>query len=96
MPSSDLLLYFANEFAILNQWQVNGTNYERTSNGWLDYLDKGWKSGALKPVLAEAYGPRKEREWYVNWRLFFLACAELWGLSNGQEWVVSLYLFQRR
>lgn len=96
MPSSDLLLYFANEFAIVNQWQVNGTNYERTSNGWLNFLDKSWKSGELKPVLADAYGPGKEREWYVNWRLFFLACAELWGLSNGQEWVVSLYLFERR
>jgi cyclopropane-fatty-acyl-phospholipid synthase len=96
MPSDDLLLYFANDFAVQNHWRVKGTNYERTSNGWLNYLDTHWKSGELKPVLAEAYGKGKEREWYVNWRLFFLACAELWGLENGEEWIVSLYLFKRR
>lgn len=96
MPSDDLLLYFAKEFSVVNHWRVNGSNYERTSNGWLDYLDSSWKSGDLKPVLAEAYGSGKEREWYVNWRLFFLACAELFGLDGGEEWIVSLYLFERR
>ena len=96
MPSDDLLLYFANEFSIVDHWRVNGQNYEKTSNGWLDYLDKSWKSGELQPVLADAYGKGKEREWYVNWRLFFLACAELWGYQKGQEWIVSLYLFERK
>lgn len=96
MPSDDLLLYFSKQFSIQGHWRVNGQNYEKTSNGWLDYLDKSWKSGELKPVLAEAYGEGKEREWYVNWRLFFLACAELWGYDKGEEWIVSLYLFERR
>mmetsp|Transcript_17529 Transcript_17529/g.36037 ORF Transcript_17529/g.36037 Transcript_17529/m.36037 type:complete len:406 (+) Transcript_17529:218-1435(+) len=96
MPSDDLLLYFSKQFSIVNHWRVNGQNYEKTSNGWLDYLDKSWRSGELKPVLAEAYGAGKEREWYVNWRLFFLACAELWGYDGGDEWIVSLYLFERR
>lgn len=96
MPSDDLLLYFAQDFAVTNHWRVNGTNYEKTSNGWLDYLDKNWKNGELKPVLSQAYGEGKEREWYVNWRLFFLACAELWGLDGGEEWIVSHYLFTRR
>mmetsp|Transcript_59537 Transcript_59537/g.66642 ORF Transcript_59537/g.66642 Transcript_59537/m.66642 type:complete len:409 (+) Transcript_59537:45-1271(+) len=96
MPSDDLLLYFANEFGIVDHWRVNGQNYERTSNGWLNYLDQSWSSGELKPVLSEAYGVGKEREWYVNWRLFFLACAELWGFDDGEEWIVSLYLFERR
>ena len=96
MPSDDLLLYFANEFSVVDHWRVNGQNYEKTSNGWLDYLDKSGKSGELQPVLADAYGEGKEREWYVNWRLFFLACAELWGYKKGQEWIVSLYLFERK
>mmetsp|Transcript_30088 Transcript_30088/g.46030 ORF Transcript_30088/g.46030 Transcript_30088/m.46030 type:complete len:416 (+) Transcript_30088:132-1379(+) len=96
MPSDDLLLYFGQHFSCENHWRVNGTNYEKTSNGWLDYMDANWKNGKLKPVLAEAYGKGKEYEWYVNWRLFFLACAELFGFDNGEEWIVSHYLFQKR
>lgn len=96
MPSDDLLLYFGRNFCCLNHWRVCGTNYERTSNGWLNYLDKSWEKGLLQPVLAEAYGKGEERKWYINWRLFFLACAELWGLDDGQEWIVSHYLFEKR
>jgi cyclopropane-fatty-acyl-phospholipid synthase len=96
MPSDDLLLYFAQDFSVEHHWRVSGVHYEKTSNGWLDYLDTNWKNGKLAPVLQQAYGEGKEREWYVNWRLFFLACAELWGLDNGEEWIVSHYLFVRR
>lgn len=96
MPSDDLLLYFAKDFAVVNHWRVSGTNYEKTSNGWLAYLDKAWKEGSLKPVLKEAYGEGNEHKWYISWRLFFLICAESWGLENGEEWIVSHYLFQRR
>mmetsp|Transcript_38719 Transcript_38719/g.44224 ORF Transcript_38719/g.44224 Transcript_38719/m.44224 type:complete len:415 (+) Transcript_38719:189-1433(+) len=96
MPSDDLLLYFSKDFAVKNHWRVNGTNYEKTSNGWLTKLDQAWRAGTLKPVLKEAYGEGSERKWYINWRLFFLACAELFGLDNGNEWIVSLYLFEKR
>jgi cyclopropane-fatty-acyl-phospholipid synthase len=96
MPSDDLLLYFAQDFACLHHWRVNGTNYEKTSNAWLACLDQSWRNKKLQPVLAKAYGKGREREWFVNWRLFFLACAELWGYNDGEEWIVSHYLFQRR
>jgi len=96
MPSDDLLLYFNQDFSLENHWRVCGTHYEKTSNAWLAIMDAHWKSGELAPVLAEAYGEGKEREWYVNWRLFYMACAELFGLDGGQEWIVSHYLFDRR
>jgi cyclopropane-fatty-acyl-phospholipid synthase len=96
MPSDDLLLYFGRDFFVRHRWRVPGHHYEKTSNGWLSMLDDAWKQKKLQPVLKEAYGEGKEWEWYINWRLFFLACAELWGLDNGQEWIVSHYLFECR
>ncbi|KAL7472754.1 hypothetical protein ACHAXS_013201 [Conticribra weissflogii] len=96
MPSDDLMLYFGEHFSISNHWTVNGSNYEKTSNAWLWTMDENWKKGELEGVLEEAYGKGKGREWYVNWRLFYLACAELFGLSGGEEWIVSHYLFERR
>lgn len=96
MPSDDLLLYFAQDFTVEEHWRVAGHHYEKTCNGWLQLMDANWKNGKLKPVLEKAYGAGREREWYVNWRLFYMACAELFGLDGGQEWIVSHYLFQRR
>ena len=56
-----------------------------------DQLDSNKKE--LWPVLTKTYGAGNEMKWFVNWRLFFLACAELFGFEDGQEWIVSHYLF---
>lgn len=98
MPSNDLMLYFSDNFAIEKHWVVNGQHYEKTSNGWLDYLDNSWKNEHEKlfDIFKNTYGEGNELEWFWKWRLFFMACAELWGYDKGQEWVVSHYLFERR
>jgi cyclopropane-fatty-acyl-phospholipid synthase len=93
MPSDDLLLYFQDDLTLREHWQVDGTHYSRTAEHWLENMDA--HRAALEPVLAHTYGADQARRWWVYWRVFFMACAELWGYARGREWLVSHYLFQK-
>ncbi|GHN03220.1 cyclopropane-fatty-acyl-phospholipid synthase [Cytophagales bacterium WSM2-2] len=94
MPSDHLLLYFSDHFKIEKHWRVNGQHYQRTSEAWLSNMDKN-KTEILN-LFSGTYGEENKIKWWVYWRVFFMACAELWGFRNGNEWFVSHYLFQKR
>jgi len=50
----------------------------------------------VQEVLDKAYGPDQMAKWWVNWRLFFLACEATWAYRGGREYLVSHYLFKKR
>jgi cyclopropane-fatty-acyl-phospholipid synthase len=93
MPSDDLPLYFQEKLKLTNRWRWDGTHYEKTANAWLANMDK--HESSIMPILAETYGADEVQKWRNRWRIFYMACAELFGYKNGQEWWVSHYQFER-
>ena len=82
MPSAQLFGRFADDLRIAEQWTLDGTHYARTAEAWhrnlLAHRDE------IEAILGE-------RRRYQRWRVFFLACAELFGYRAGGEWIVAHY-----
>ncbi len=93
MPSDDLPLRFQGPLRLVRQWRWDGRHYERTLNAWLANLDD--KQAQVMPILAATYGAEGANVWLQRWRIFFMACAELFGYEEGQQWWLSHYLFER-
>ena len=92
MPSADLLPAYRAPLSVRRQWAWSGRHYEQTANAWLENVDRDRE--AVLDVLARSYGDREAQTWLQRWRVFFMACAELWGYAGGEEWQVAHYLFE--
>jgi cyclopropane-fatty-acyl-phospholipid synthase len=86
MPSEDLLLHFQRDLEVRERWRVSGAHYARTAEAWLERL------GENEEEIAARWG----RAFLAEWRVFLLACAELWGYRDGREWLVAHVLLGPR
>jgi cyclopropane-fatty-acyl-phospholipid synthase len=87
MPSLALPGEVTPALEVEEQWVVPGTHYERTARHWLERLDS--RRAEVEEIFGRVYGPSQASRWIERWRVFFMACEELFGFADGQEWVVG-------
>ncbi|MGQ0615126.1 MAG: SAM-dependent methyltransferase [Planctomycetaceae bacterium] len=93
MPPENLFSHFARDLVEERRWRFSGEHYRRTAEAWLRNLDA--RREAILPILRSTYGPSEARRWFHRWRIFFMACAELFGYREGWEWFIAHYLLGR-
>jgi cyclopropane-fatty-acyl-phospholipid synthase len=90
MPSEDLLPRVRGPLELERRWTVPGTHYARTAEAWHERLLE--RSEAAAAALTGPLSPEEARIQVRRWRMFFLACAELFGFDEGRQWLVAHYL----
>ncbi len=94
MPSVDLPLGYPQSLQLASRWDWSGVEYQKTAEAWLQNLDA--QRQEVKKIFSDTYGSNQSQMWINRWRVFFMACAELFGMDEGRQWQVSHYLFDRK
>lgn len=93
MPSKQLFSYFNSSLCIDKIWEISGTHYAMTSLNWLHNMDRS--KSRIMSIFQQTYGKEAKKFW-IYWRLFFMACEELFAFNNGNEWQVYHYLLSKK
>jgi len=91
MPAADTLPAFQDDLKLEEKWVHDGTHYERTARHWLENMDA--RAEQVMMPLNEAYGAEQAKIWQQRWRMFFMACEEMFAYAKGSEWQVAHYRF---
>lgn len=94
MPSDHLLYYLHDDLIVDDHWRVDGRHYGLTARWWLNNMDQNRER--IMPLIKQTYGEKDSQKWWHYWRIFYMACEELWSYDNGQEWMVSHYRLKKK
>ena len=92
MPGATLPQRFHDHLIVQSSWHVSGIEYSKTCEAWLENHDA--RKSRILEIFHRAYGKTAE-QWFHRWRLFYLACSELFHFNEGEEWFVTHYLLSK-
>ena len=92
MPAEKLLAQFQDDVQLEEQWRVSGLHYARTCEAWLQNLDR--HQDQIFETFEKSASIARPAIQLQRWRMFFMACAELFRYRGGNEWFVGHYRFR--
>lgn len=92
MPSEDIFSYFRDDLRVARQWAIDGNHYAKTCEDWILHQDLNKQQ--VFNVLHQHLPADLAKLQFHRWRMFFMACAELFRFSNGRDWKVGHYLLE--
>ncbi len=93
MPSVNLFDSFNDVLKVEQKWSWNGRHYQKTLEDWLVLHDK--HKNEIITLFESTYGKENAHLWFYRWRIFYLACSELFGYKKGYQWGVTHYLLTK-
>ena len=93
MPPLDLFEVVRGPFELKERWEIGGEHYARTCRAWLDNLDTA-RVDVLRRFQQDL-APAEARRQFQRWRMFVMACEELFAYDAGRQWLVSHHLLAR-
>ena len=93
MPSVNFLPSTAKPFKELDRWEINGMHYSKTLEAWLSRQDQ--QQDKIQEQFLNTYH-KDAKLWIQRWRLFYLACSELFAYNGGSDWLVMHYFLAKR
>ncbi len=94
MPSAELIPDAAKgHFRAERSWWIEGTHYSKTLEAWLQQMDES--RVRVREILEPVYGEDVDL-WLQRWRMFFMACSQMFRYKDGTEWGVSHHLLAPR
>ena len=95
MMPAESLLPICNQHLLTDQtWRVKGTHYAKTLRAWLQKIDQNRRQAIT--ILTRDLGLKEAQIQWRRWRIFFMACEELFGFNGGNEWYVAHYRLIKR
>tara|TARA_B100001113_G_scaffold186542_1_gene152826 strand:+ start:4467 stop:5492 length:1026 start_codon:yes stop_codon:yes gene_type:complete len=93
MPNHDLFKDLNSDLKYKKSWMLPGTHYEKTSNAWLAKMDLN--ENRIMSLFQKNNSRSIAKRKFHFWRLFYIACAEIFGYEDGKEWIISHHLFKK-
>jgi len=94
MPSFDTFEMIDQELSLEEKKWISGTHYQKTARDWRRNLRRNQK--VIEIIFENIYPKHESKRWVGRWNMFFMACEELFGFDQGQEWGVGLFRFSKK